>query len=157
MHKGPTEEFLWTRRRWLKASPNDRSVWASPAKNFTVTQGMGLTLNLMAKQYKPLPDDKDTYTWISNGGSTAQLACPPYAISDVDDAQRTLNRYVEDNTIRYIEEHVSTNMILWESFSMALRMSNSKSVRPHVVSPLVGHTFFSNMICSHSPLYYGTP
>lgn len=124
--RGPTEEFLWTRRRWLKASPNDRSVWASPAKGFTITQGMGLTLNLMAKQYKPLPDDRDTYTWVANGGNVGALSCPPFAISDIDDAQRTINRYVEDNTIRYIQEHVSSNLILWESFSMALRMSNSK-------------------------------
>lgn len=103
---------------------------------------MGLTLNLMAKQYKPLPDDKDTYTWVGNGGSSAHLACPPYAISDVDDAHRTLNRYVEDNTIRYIEEHVSSNLILWESFAMALRMSNSKSVRSsRCVTPLFPNIF----------------
>lgn len=90
---------------------------------------MGLTLNLMAKQYKPLPDDRDTYTWVANGGNVGALSCPPFAISDIDDAQRTINRYVEDNTIRYIQEHVSSNLILWESFSMALRMSNSKGVR----------------------------
>ncbi|CUS12319.1 unnamed protein product [Tuber aestivum] len=124
--RGPTEEFLWTRRRWLKASPNDRTVWASPAKEFTVTQGMGLTLNLMAKQYKPLPDDRDNYTWIDQNGEVAALACPPYAISDIDRAQGTINRYVEDNIFRYIQEHVSSNVILWESFSMALRMSSAK-------------------------------
>lgn len=89
---------------------------------------MGLTLNLMAKQYKPLPDDRDNYTWIGQNGEVAALACPPYAISDIDDAQRTINRYVEDNTVRYIQEHVSSNVILWESFSMALRMSNAKGV-----------------------------
>lgn len=117
---------------------------------------MGLTLTLMAKQYKPLPDDKDTYTWIGNGGITGRLACPPYAISDVDDAQRTLNSYVEDNTIKYIQEHVNSNLILWESFSMALRMSNSKSVcLPRYVT-LVPYPP-SNIMCCHSPRYYETP
>lgn len=89
---------------------------------------MGLTLNLIAKEYKPLPDDRNKYKWIDSNGEEAELECPLYAISDVDDAQRTINRYVEDNTVRYIQEHVQTNRILWDSFSMALQMSNSKSV-----------------------------
>lgn len=116
---------------------------------------MGLTLNLMAKQYKPLPDDRDTYRWVANGGSVGALACPPFAISDIDDAQRTINRYVEDNTIRYIQEHVSSNLILWESFSMALRMSNSKGVRTTLPYRPQLHSHLTFHRRSHH--YYETP
>ena len=39
-------------------------------------------------------------------------------------AQRTINRYVEDKTVRYIQEHVRQNVILRESALQAHIVGN---------------------------------
>ena len=124
--QGPTDEFRWTQRKWLQTAFNDTKVWRSPQTRLFVTQGMGLRLELLVKQYEPQPEDKATYTWTDQGnGATKSLTMPRYAVADICGAQEAISRYVGDYTESYIKKKIgSEDTIPWKTFQMALKMSN---------------------------------
>lgn len=123
--KGPTDDFCWTRRRWLQTPFNDTKVWKSPQRRLIVTQGMDLQLELLVKQYDPLPEDQDTYTWTDlRNGQQRAWKMPRYAVADIGGAQEGINRYVGDNMQRYIEKKIGQHdTIPWKTFQMAVKMS----------------------------------
>ena len=60
---------------------------------------MGLTLDLLVKQYEPLPEDKDTYTWTDHrNGAQCSWRMPRFAVADIGSAQEEINRYINSNT-----------------------------------------------------------
>jgi hypothetical protein len=124
--QGPTDEFRWTKRKWLQTASNDTKVWRSPQTRLLVTQGMGLQLELIVKQYEPQPDDQGGYTWIDHStGATKLLTMPRYAVANISAAQDAINRYVSDYTEAYIVKKIgSHDTIPWKTFHMALRMSD---------------------------------
>ncbi|KAI5817575.1 hypothetical protein BZA77DRAFT_245061 [Pyronema omphalodes] len=126
--KGPTDPFCWTRRRWLQTPFNDTKVWRSPQLRLVVTQGMGLQLELTVKQYQPLPEDQDTYTWVdSRTGHAGALTMPRYAVADIGGAQGAINRYVEDHMQDYIQKKIGCeDLIPWSTFQMAVKLSQTE-------------------------------
>ncbi|KAF8533488.1 hypothetical protein BDD12DRAFT_760636 [Trichophaea hybrida] len=126
--KGPTDTFRWTHRRWLQTPLNDTKVWRSPQRRLLVTQGMGLQLELIVKQYEPLPQDTATYTWFDQRSRMpGSLTMPRYAVADIGGAQGALNRYVEDHMQVYIEKKIGpAELIPWSTFQMAVKLSQTE-------------------------------
>lgn len=117
-----------------------------------VTQGMGLVLDLVVKRFKPHPDDQDTYTW-SADGYQQQWKMPPFAVADIDRAQKSVEYYVDTNIHKYIEKSVSRNQVIpWHSFQMAAKMSQSGGVCiPVCCPPLQLFTFCSSIPSFETP------
>lgn len=91
---------------------------------------MGLQLELTVKQYEPLPEDQDTYTWVdSRTGHSGALTMPRYAVADIGGAQGAINRYVEDHMQDYIQKKIGCeDLIPWSTFQMAVKLSQTEGV-----------------------------
>jgi hypothetical protein len=128
--RAPTDEFCWTRRRWLKTAFDDANVWRSQPHNVVVVQEDmgGLPLGLCMKQYDPLPDDQDSYSWVDDiTQRPSELRLPRYAVADIDGAQEAIERYVKNNMERYIEKKIGWHdTIPWTTFQLALKMSQTE-------------------------------
>jgi hypothetical protein len=103
----------------------------------------GLPLQLIIKQYKPLPDDQDTYTWIYGNNQHGYLKLPRYAIADIDGAHAAIDKYLTDHQNRYIEKVIGRNEIIpWATFQLAVRKSQ-EGVR-NTIHPSVLFLLFLN-------------
>jgi hypothetical protein len=80
---------------------------------------------LLVKQYDPLPEDQDTYTWTDlRNGQPRALKMPRFAVADIGGAQETINRYVGDNMQSYIDKKIGRHdTIPWNTFQMAMKLS----------------------------------
>ena len=110
---------------------NDSKVWRSPPRRIIVTQGLaGLHLKLIVKQYEPLPEDQDSYSWVdSRNGQPGQLTLPRFAVADIQDAQGELDRYIQAHMVPYIESKIGPHeFIAWRTFQMALKLSQTEGV-----------------------------
>jgi hypothetical protein len=86
---------------------------------------MGLRLELLVKQYDPLPEDQDTYTWTDlRNGQPRALKMPRFAVADIGGAHEGINRYVGDHMQPYIEKKIGPQDIIpWRTFQMAVKLS----------------------------------
>jgi len=57
------------------------------------------------------------------------LTLPRFAVADVHAAEEAVNRYVSDNMLRHIRDKIGeAEVIPWETFQMAIKMSDNGSV-----------------------------
>ena len=137
--KAPTDEFAWTRRWVPSTSIKEIDTWSSPTPRIIeVTQDMGPTLKLLCKEYIPHVGDCQDYKWEDGfTGTTKRLTTPPFAISDVEHAHKTIEGYIERNLGVYLEGYLdSENTIIWESFQIAMSMAGARLDGVRSFSPL---------------------
>ncbi|TGZ76630.1 hypothetical protein EX30DRAFT_399137 [Ascodesmis nigricans] len=131
--RGPTSSFLTTPRgvRWLKTSPTDPKVWRSSSRVITISQGdnpVSAThpLQLTIKLYHPQPGDQLSYTWTNSlTGELERLELPPYAIADIDAAEESVKRYINDHLSAHIAARVPGHTLSRLIFDRALSLSTS--------------------------------
>ncbi|KAI5793689.1 hypothetical protein DFH27DRAFT_526931 [Peziza echinospora] len=134
--RGPTSDFAWTRRWILLTSIKEIDTWSSPAhRSVEMTQDMGKILELRCKEYIPLEGDKQQYSWPDPiTGQNKTLRTPPFAIADVEHAQATIEKYIDQNLETYLEGLLdSENTIIWESFRIALSMAGPVNMNGSVM------------------------
>lgn len=134
MISGPTSDFAWTRRWLSNTSVKEIDTWSSPnTRVIEVTQDLGATLKLLCKEYIPLAGDKQHYTWlVESTGVIGSLETTPFALSNVEFAQSSMGKYVDDNMENYLEGLLDCeNVIVWESFRIAMSMAGHDGVYTH--------------------------
>jgi hypothetical protein len=128
---GPTDEFKWTyqldgtRMTTINAlDPNVKYVY--------LTQGFkGRYLRILVKRYDPQPNtDVLHYRWRSATKGEQTLNCEPYAISNVDQATKAINDFLDDNIDAYLSGALEgKSQVLRDIFVMARRKYEWARVR----------------------------
>ncbi|KAF6816161.1 hypothetical protein CPLU01_13941, partial [Colletotrichum plurivorum] len=98
MKPGQVHGFEWT-LRWGENGPVDNiSTWASNVvKTIRVTEGYtsDMSLQLHVREFVPQPGDKLERSWVTTGGVKKSVPIPPYAITNLDEAQSAYQDYIQ--------------------------------------------------------------
>lgn len=127
---GTCPRASWS-RRWEKMEMIDIKDWrSSEIKIISITQDVGgMSYNLKTREFIPIEGDALERKWMTNGEQQS-FKCAPYAIENMKEAGRTLNRFVDghigSSICYYIDE---TDTLLRDTYSMAYRYSIYAEVR----------------------------
>ncbi|KAF2810818.1 uncharacterized protein BDZ99DRAFT_462132 [Mytilinidion resinicola] len=112
----------WTnRKRDLDGMLHLPTVLGSP-RTITLTQEIGVTLQVTVSRFQPEAGDAITYGWVDPEGNHRELGMPPYYISDMSQASKNMQEYGRRSCSLYIESLLDgTNPIIWKTFEAACR------------------------------------
>jgi hypothetical protein len=90
-----------------------------------LTQGKGESfenaLSVIVSRFEPGPDDITGYTWESSTGQYHTMEMPPYFISDMEAARRSVREFIYQARSAYIETLLAdSNPIVCQTFQAAL-------------------------------------
>ncbi|KAL0939311.1 uncharacterized protein CTRU02_205921 [Colletotrichum truncatum] len=102
MKPGQVHGFEWT-LRWGDNGPVDNIAnWASSeVKTIEVTEGYtrGMSVQLHVRQFVPQRGDKLERSWVTLDGIKKSVPIPPYAITDLDEAQSAYQDYIRRGVV----------------------------------------------------------
>lgn len=138
MKPGQVHGFEWT-LRWGDNGPVDNIAnWASSdVKIIRVTEGYarGMSVQLHVREFIPQPGDKLERSWVGPDGSKKSVPIPPYAITDLDEAQAAYQDYIKRGVVDCFSSLVEGVMgardhLLFTTYSKAWQLSQDPRISP---------------------------
>jgi hypothetical protein len=109
----------------------DIKDWASSVvRTITVTQDVaGLKYDLPVRQFNPVPGDSLRRSW-STRGVPHHYDCTNYAIEDMKEAGRNLEKFVDSSIGPSIDYYIDkSDSLLHQTYHMALKHSREAKVK----------------------------
>lgn len=116
----------WVHKKQLLLANQD----INDTHTLCLSQGFGSNaLYVVVSRFEPLPGDRTTYFWTDLEGNARSMIAPPYFISDVMHARRSIRDFFHNVRSTYIEVLIAdTNPLVRETFHAALIYSAFDSV-----------------------------
>ncbi|TDZ60799.1 Satratoxin biosynthesis SC3 cluster transcription factor SAT20 [Colletotrichum trifolii] len=138
MKPGPVNGYEWT-LRWGNHGPVDNIAnWASgEVRTIQVADGYapGISIQLHVRQFIPQKGDKLERSWVTRDGVKKSVPIPPYAITDLEEAQSAYQEYIKKGVLEYFNTIIegvigARNSLLYETYSKAWEVSQDPRTPP---------------------------
>ena len=98
---------------------------ATHTETLFITQGFGegieSALCLVVSRFEPVPSDRTKYFWTDSAGQVRSMEMPPYFISDIDAARRSIRNFLQNARSPYIQSLLEdSNPLIRQTFQAAL-------------------------------------
>lgn len=124
----------WVRKKQLLLTNHDMN----DTQPLYLSQGFGENvLCLIVSRFEPVSGDRTTYFWTDPEGNPRSMVAPPYFISDLTHARKSIREFFHAIRSTYIETLLSdTNPLVRETFQAALVYTafGSVSGKTHAMS-----------------------
>ena len=114
---------LWVQRKLELQKYNTRGENTSHILFLTQDKGECIenALSVIVSLFEPGPEDKTGYAWDDSTGQHHTMNMPPYFISDIEAARRSIREFIYLARPGYIESLLSdSNPIVCRTFQVAL-------------------------------------
>lgn len=113
----------------------DLTTYCSSPISIQLSQGCGEPITVEVTRYKPVRGDEIAYKWLDSSGGEHVKAMPPYALSDIENLKKSLQRHVETNQNAYLQSFLSRQDVpTWEAFRIAKKWALSGKVRIYLAT-----------------------
>jgi hypothetical protein len=126
---GQVQGFEWT-SRWKDSIVDNIANWASSEDKFIqVSEGFtSRSVELRVRQFVPQEGDKLERTWVFNGIKKS-VPIPPYAIVDLDAAQKSYTEYINRGVVECVNKVMkSRDGLLRRTYGLAWSHAQNPAV-----------------------------
>jgi hypothetical protein len=124
-------------KRWKTMDLVDITGWASnEVRTIQLSQVfLDAPYSVQVRRFVPAPGDMLEEIWHA-GAVKKTHHIPPYALENMTETSRMLERWVDDNIGRYINGAVGkADRLLWDTYRMAFRHMGKFKVSGHFIIP----------------------
>jgi hypothetical protein len=124
--------YEWT-QRWKDSIVDNIANWASTeVKTIYVSEGYTKrAVELRVRRFVPQAGDRLERSWVHNGVKKS-VPIPPYAIVDLDEAQRAYETYINDGMAECFSSVLGPkDSLVWRTYYVAWRMAQDPKVPPN--------------------------
>ncbi|EGY21724.1 uncharacterized protein VDAG_03164 [Verticillium dahliae VdLs.17] len=129
---GQVHGYEWT-QRWKDSIVDNIASWDSPdERKIQISEGLSNSpVELRVKRFIPQQGDKLDRSWCAKDGIKHSVTIPPYAIVDLDEAQRAYTMYIKNcirNSFVLVLDRVlgAERNLLWGTYYLAWKLSDSQ-------------------------------